>query len=108
RVEAGRVRVEDAGQTPPTIPFWLGESPARTVELSRAVSELRADVATRVRDLAIAAAPLDVGGDAPVPSAGHPGTDGTCDDGRFAPVVEWLIAESGVDRGGAEQIVESV
>ncbi len=108
RVEAGRVRVEDAGQTPPTIPFWLGESPARTLELSRAVSELRADVATRVRDLAVAAAPLDVTGDAAVPSADHPGTDGTRDDGRFAPAVEWLIAECGVDRGGAEQIVEYV
>lgn len=38
RVEAGKVRVEDAGQTPPTIPFWMGEAPARTRELSQAVS----------------------------------------------------------------------
>ena len=29
---------------PPTIPFWLGEAPARSDELSRAVSALRADV----------------------------------------------------------------
>ena len=34
RVEAGRVRVEDAKGQPPTIPFWLGEAPARTDELS--------------------------------------------------------------------------
>src|SRR5207249_2229719 len=33
RVEAGRVRVEDAAGAPPTIPFWLGEAPARTREL---------------------------------------------------------------------------
>ena len=29
RVEAGVVRVRDAGDTPPTVPFWLGEAPAR-------------------------------------------------------------------------------
>ncbi len=44
RVEAGRVRVEDAKGQPPTIPFWLGEAPARTDELSAAVSRLRADI----------------------------------------------------------------
>jgi len=41
RVEAGVVRVRDAGDTPPTVPFWMGEAPARTVELSEEVSELR-------------------------------------------------------------------
>jgi ATP-dependent helicase Lhr and Lhr-like helicase len=41
RVEAGVVRVRDAGNTPPTVPFWLGEAPARTAELSREVSDLR-------------------------------------------------------------------
>jgi ATP-dependent Lhr-like helicase len=44
RVEPGVVRVRDAGDTPPTIPFWLGEAPARTVELSHEVSELRVRV----------------------------------------------------------------
>src|SRR6187549_2332836 len=44
RVEAGRVRVEDAKGQPPSIPFWLGEAPARTDELSFAVSRLREDV----------------------------------------------------------------
>ena len=37
----GTVRVHDAGDLPPTIPFWLGEAPARTAELSEAVSDLR-------------------------------------------------------------------
>src|SRR3954464_419489 len=41
KVEPGVVRVHDAGDTPPTIPFWLGEAPARTAELSHEVSELR-------------------------------------------------------------------
>jgi ATP-dependent Lhr-like helicase len=41
RVEGGRVRVEDAHGQPPTIPFWLGEAPARTNELSFAVARLR-------------------------------------------------------------------
>jgi ATP-dependent Lhr-like helicase len=41
RVEAGLVRVRDAGDAPPTVPFWLGEAPARTAELSDEVSKLR-------------------------------------------------------------------
>jgi ATP-dependent Lhr-like helicase len=44
RVEAGRVRVEDAKGQPPSIPFWLGEAPARTDELSMSVSRLRGDI----------------------------------------------------------------
>jgi ATP-dependent helicase Lhr and Lhr-like helicase len=56
RVEGGRVRVEDAGQLPPTIPFWVGEAPARTAELSAAVAELREEVRTRLPDPAAAAA----------------------------------------------------
>jgi len=48
RVEAGRVRVEDAHGQPPTIPFWLGEAPGRTDELSFAVSRLRDEVAARL------------------------------------------------------------
>ena len=45
RIEAGRVRVDDAHGQPPTIPFWLGEAPARTDELSHAVSRLREGIA---------------------------------------------------------------
>ncbi|MDB6061976.1 MAG: box helicase domain protein [Verrucomicrobiaceae bacterium] len=41
RVEMGRVRVEDAKGLPPTIPFWLGEAPGRSDELSLAVAHLR-------------------------------------------------------------------
>ncbi|MGQ0550856.1 MAG: Lhr family helicase, partial [Armatimonadota bacterium] len=75
RVESGRVRVENAHGAPPTIPFWLGEAPARTAELSAAVSGLRAQIADRL----------------------------AADDRES--LVEWLCAEAGVDRAGAEQLV---
>ncbi|HEY3058291.1 MAG TPA: DEAD/DEAH box helicase [Chloroflexota bacterium] len=44
KVEPGVVRVRDAGNTPPTVPFWRGEAPARTAELSAEVSSLRLQV----------------------------------------------------------------
>ena len=44
RVERGTVRVEDARGQPPSIPFWLGEAPGRTHELSAAVGRLRSEV----------------------------------------------------------------
>ena len=51
---SGKVWVEDAQGLPPTIPFWLGEAPPRTRELSKAVSDLRRDVAERSADRAAA------------------------------------------------------
>ncbi len=51
RVERGIVRVEDARGQTPTIPFWLGEAPGRSDELSAAVSRLRASIAARLRDI---------------------------------------------------------
>ena len=48
RVERGKVRVEDAQGAPPTLPFWLGEAPGRTDELSFAVSRLREEISTRL------------------------------------------------------------
>ena len=44
RINSGDVRVEDAKGQPPGIPFWLGEAPARTNELSKAVSDLRGEI----------------------------------------------------------------
>ena len=44
KVDSGVVRVEDAQGAPPTFPFWLGESNARSDELSRALSKLRATI----------------------------------------------------------------
>ncbi|HEU5260876.1 MAG TPA: DEAD/DEAH box helicase [Gemmatimonadales bacterium] len=50
RIESGQVRVTDAQGQPPSIPFWLGEAPARTPELSEEVSRLRRDIADRLGD----------------------------------------------------------
>jgi len=50
RVERGKVRVEDAQGAPPTLPFWLGEAPGRTNELSSAVSRLREEISNRLDD----------------------------------------------------------
>src|SRR5438067_1490557 len=56
RVEAGRVRVENAHGAPPSVPFWNGEAPGRTAELSRVVSELRAEIEPMLGDRAATAA----------------------------------------------------
>ena len=50
RINSGVVRVEDAKGQPPGIPFWLGEAPARTAELSQAVSDLRIEIETLLTD----------------------------------------------------------
>ena len=66
RIEAGRVRVEDAQGQAPTIPFWLGEAPARSDELSLAVSRLRDELfvggSTTPADRSAAVAALDARG----------------------------------------------
>ncbi|MGH7726449.1 MAG: DEAD/DEAH box helicase [Candidatus Eiseniibacteriota bacterium] len=41
KVEPGVMRVADAQGAPPTVPFWFGEAPARTRELSAAVARVR-------------------------------------------------------------------
>ncbi|SAK89202.1 Lhr family helicase [Caballeronia ptereochthonis] len=48
RVEGGRVRVENANGQPPNIPFWLGEAPGRSDELSHAIARLRAGIDARL------------------------------------------------------------
>ena len=65
RVEPGRIRVEDAHGAAPSIPFWLGEAPGRSDELSLAVARLREDVGARLardgREAAIAALIATIG-----------------------------------------------
>ena len=51
KVESGKVRVADARGQPPSLPFWLGEAPARTDELSAEVSRLRRDIEQRLGDV---------------------------------------------------------
>jgi ATP-dependent helicase Lhr and Lhr-like helicase len=55
RVERDKLRVEDAHGAPPSIPFWLGEAPGRSRELSFGVSRLRDEVSAQI-DLGGAAA----------------------------------------------------
>ncbi len=50
RVERGTVRVEDANGAPPSIPFWLGEGPARSDALTQSVSRLRSELATEFKE----------------------------------------------------------
>lgn len=48
---AGRVLVEDAQGQPPNVPFWQGEAPQRTIELSGFVAELRDEISRRTPDV---------------------------------------------------------
>jgi ATP-dependent helicase Lhr and Lhr-like helicase len=100
RVEQGKVRVEDARGQPPSIPFWLGEAPARSGQLSTSVSRLREEVAARIDLGALKTQkPEDAeeNGDSPVVS---PWLEAS---GR---AIEWLTEEVGLSRAAAEQIID--
>ncbi|MFZ0062100.1 MAG: DEAD/DEAH box helicase [Pyrinomonadaceae bacterium] len=102
RVEQGKVRVEDAAGQPPSIPFWLGEAPARTHELSYAVSRLREEVTDRVGERGDApdiAGGIDLTAEAPHPESSGPTFN-------FEPAVNYLTDEVGIVRAAAEQLVE--
>jgi ATP-dependent helicase Lhr and Lhr-like helicase len=75
RVEPGIVRVVDAQGAPPSVPFWLGEAPGRTEELSGEVSDLRAQVSEWLE-------------------GGDPGG-----------ARRWLEAECGIDQDASETMV---
>lgn len=78
RVETGRVRVEDAQGQPPTIPFWLGEAPGRSAELSMAVARLQAQL-----DRLLGATP-----------------------GNLQPALNWLTGTLQLNQASAEQLVD--
>ena len=103
RVERGVVRVEDAKGQPPSVPFWLGEAPGRSDELSASVSRLREEVAARLEPHPDPP-PLTVEGDANagalLPLAGE-GWDGGCER-----AIRWLISEVGIGEAAARQLVE--
>jgi ATP-dependent Lhr-like helicase len=87
RVESnsGRLLVEDAHGAPPSVPFWRGEAPSRTAELSAEVAQLRAEISDRVPDKA----PESLNTNAPA----------------FRETVAWLQEECGLDIPGAEQAI---
>jgi ATP-dependent Lhr-like helicase len=78
RVETGKVRVEDAQGQPPTIPFWLGEAPGRSAELSFAVARLQAQL-----DELLGATPSNL-----------------------QPALDWLTGTLGLNFASAEQLVD--
>ena len=71
KVHSGKVFVEDARGLPPTIPFWFGEAPGRSDELSTAVSRLRMEVdeALEKETVAGVAERLAAGHGLPLPAA---------------------------------------
>ena len=99
RVEAGRVRVEDAHGAAPTIPFWNGEAPGRTWELSREIADLREEIAKS------GACPSDCGLD----PAGAAQALQYVLAGRAAlgtmPTQRRVVAERFFDEGGGMQLV---
>jgi ATP-dependent Lhr-like helicase len=134
RVESntGRVLVEDAHGAPPTVPFWRGEAPARTDELSLHVAELREKISALLPNTAPLPAPMNP----ELNEVRHQAerTYAASSDGAFAlpqpalepesaprirlrglesspevqNAVEWLKSECGLDDSGAEQAVEYV
>ena len=90
RVEtnSGRMLVQDAHGAPPTVPFWRGEAPARTQELSEYVGKLRESIS----ELLPSTSPVGF-------SATQP---------EVAAAVSWLKDECGLDDSGAEQAIEYV
>ncbi len=91
-VQGGKVRVEDAQGQPPTIPFWFGEAPARTAELSFAVSRFREEISGRVGDLDKLNNTRD--------NAERPIND----EWKKEPI-DWLVPAVGLSQEAADQLV---
>ena len=85
---SSRILVEDAHGQPPGIPFWRGEAPARTEELSKQLGQLRQDISDRLRGVA----PVEGWRHLPV----------------VADTAAWLGTECGLDPSGAEQLIQHV
>jgi len=85
---AGRVLVQDAHGAPPSVPFWRGEAPARTEELSEHIGKLREEISEML------------------PKTSPVGFSATQPD--VAAAVGWLKDECGLDDSGAEQAIEYV
>ncbi|HYH42608.1 MAG TPA: DEAD/DEAH box helicase [Burkholderiales bacterium] len=83
RVAQGVVRVADAQGQPPSMPFWLGEAPARSDEVSAAVSRLRA------------------GSDVHLPGPDMPRAEGDIE-----AAIAWLMTHYALSRSAAAQIAE--
>ena len=108
RVEAksGRVLVNDAHGAPPTIPFWRGEAPARTAELSQYVARVREQTSAMLPNTApLPAPPVEQDSADAKPRARLRGLESSPE---VQNAVTWLKAECGLDNAGAEQLVEYI
>ena len=90
RVEgkSGRVLVEDAHGAPPTVPFWNGEAPARTQELSLHVAELRREISERLPGISPVAL-----------SPKHP---------QVAETISWMMQQCGLEESAATQAIQYI
>jgi ATP-dependent Lhr-like helicase len=85
QIGPGTVRVEDAHGQPPGIPFWLGEAPARTAELSRAISKLRESVEKKIAKL----------------------IEQNSEKEKIIPALaDWFVAETSISVSGAQQLAD--
>ena len=105
RVEAGVVRVEDAHGAPPSIPFWNGEGLGRTIELSREVSHVRAEIDARddegAREWLIRDCALNEGGAQQAVAYVRAGKAML----GAVPTDRTIVAERFFDEGGGMQLV---
>lgn len=106
RVEAGSVRVEDARGAPPSVPFWRGEAPGRTRELSSEVARLREAIAAAgsaeaARDFLMGECGLDRLG---AEQAAEYVLSGVAALGAV-PTDRCVVAERFFDEGGGMQLV---
>ncbi len=109
RVEPGVVRVEDAGGQPPNIPFWLGEAPGRTDELSHAVSRLRAEIEGWLASGSVEGAARRLGDTVGLPPEASDQIVEYLAAGRAAlgvlPTADTLVLERFFDETGGMQLV---
>jgi ATP-dependent Lhr-like helicase len=102
RVESGRLRVEDAHGASPSVPFWRGEAPGRTVELSAAVSRLREEIAAGAGvEFLQRECDLDRRGAEQAVEYVRAGTAAL----GATPSVDRIVAERFFDEGGGMQLV---
>ncbi len=114
KIESGRVRVEDAQGMPPNIPFWLGEAPGRSDELSAAVARLRGEIDERLAEAEVRRSELarepDAAEVSPFASklapTGAEGADASDGSSRLQTAIDWLTGTLDLPDAAARQIVE--
>jgi ATP-dependent Lhr-like helicase len=100
---SGRVLVEDAHGAAPDIPFWLGEAPARTPELSARVSEIRERISDLADGVGLGSARGELHGAGPAVRG-----IGATSPSRNPAAISWMKEQCGLDDAGAEQAVEYI